>query len=261
MHDEWVLIERKGAAGVITINRPDVHNAWGREQLLRVEKALNEFAADPAVHAVILTGAGEKAFIAGGDIADLESRRSIDHYNDMGEIIHRVFRKFETYDKVTIAAVNGLALGGGTEILLCMDIRILGDHVRLGLPEINLGMFPGAGGTQRLLRQIPLCKAKELMFTGEWINAQDALSLGIANRVVPKATVMDEALAFAQKMATKSPLALKLIKRALLQGADMPLGAALAYEHSLIALAFESQDMHEGCRAFLEKRPARFKGR
>jgi enoyl-CoA hydratase len=261
MHDDWVLIERKGAAGVITINRPDVHNAWGREQLLRVEHALDQFAVDSEVRAVILTGAGEKAFIAGGDIADLESRRGIEHYNDMAEIIHRVFRRFETYDKVTIAAVNGLALGGGTEILLCMDIRILGEHVRLGLPEINLGMMPGAGGTQRLLRQIPLSKAKELMFTGEMINAQEALSLGIANRVVAKGRVMDEALAFTEKMATKSPLALKLIKRAMLQGADMPLSAALAYEHSLIALAFESDDMHEGCRAFLGKRPAQFKGR
>lgn len=261
MREDWVLVERKGAAGVITINRPDVHNAWGREQLLRVEQALDEFAVDPQVHAVILTGAGEKAFIAGGDIGDLESRRSIEHYNDMGEIIHRVFRRFETYDKVTIAAVNGLALGGGTEILLCMDIRILGEHVRLGLPEINLGMFPGAGGTQRLLRQIPLCKAKELMFTGDWINAQEALNLGIANRIVPKASVFEEAVAFAEKIATKSPLALKLIKRALLNGGDMPLSAALAYEHSLISLAFESQDMHEGCRAFLEKRPAKFEGR
>jgi len=260
MRDEGVPVERKGAAGVIPTNRPDVHNAWGREQLLCVEQALDQFAVDPEVHAVILTGAGEKAFIAGGDIADLESRRSIDHYNDMGEIIHRVFRRFETYDKVTIAAVNGLALGGGTEILLCVDIRILGEHVRLGLPEINLGMFPGAGGTQRLLRQSPLCKAKELMFTGEWITAQEALALGIANRVVAKEIVMENALAFAQKMATKSPLALKLIKRALLQGGDMPLNAALAYEHSLIALAFESHDMHEGCRAFLEKRPAQFKG-
>jgi len=127
------------------------------------------------------------------------------------------------------------------------------------LPEINLGMFPGAGGTQRLLRQIPLCKAKELMFTGEWITAQEALALGIANRVVAKEIVMENALAFAQKMATKSPLALKLIKRALLQGGDMPLNGTLAYEHSLIALAFESHDMHEGCRAFLEKRPAQFK--
>jgi len=260
MNDDWILVERKGVSGVITVNRPDVHNAWGREQLLRVERALDDFAADPEVRAVILTGAGSKAFIAGGDIADLETRRGIAHYADMGEIIHRVFRRFETFDKLTIAAVNGLALGGGTEIILCMDIRILGDHVRLGLPEINLGMFPGAGGTQRLLRQIPLCKAKELMFTGEWIGAQEAVSLGIANRVVPKGSELAEALAFAEKVAAKPQFAIKLIKRALLHGGDMPLPAALAYEHSLIALAFESEDMHEGARAFLEKRPAKFRG-
>jgi len=261
MQADWVLIERKGAAGVITINRPDVYNAWDREMLLKVEAALDDFAVDPDVHAVILTGAGEKAFIAGGDIKDLSSRRGIEHYNDMGEIIHRVFRRFETFDKVTIGAVNGLALGGGTEILLCLDIRILADHARLGLPEINLGMFPGAGGTQRLLRQIPLCRAKELMFTGEWITADEAVNLGLANRVVPAATLMDDALKFAEQIATKSPFALKLIKRALLHGGDMALPAALAYEQSLISLAVESEDMHEGCNAFLEKRPAEFKGR
>lgn len=122
-------------------------------------------------------------------------------------------------------------------------------------------MFPGAGGTQRLLRQVPLCRAKELMFTGEWITADEAVSLGLANRVVPAASLMDEALKFAEQMATKSPLALKLIKRALLHGGDMALPAALAYEHSLISLAVESEDMHEGCNAFLEKRQAQFKGR
>ena len=146
MQDDWILASRNGAAGVITINRPDVYNAWNREMLLKVEATLDEFAADPAIRAVILTGAGDKAFIAGGDIADLESRRGIAHYTDMADVIHRVFRRFETFEKVTIAAVNGLALGGGTEILLCMDIRLLADHARLALPEINLGMFPGAGG-------------------------------------------------------------------------------------------------------------------
>ena len=261
MQDTWVLVERRGAAGVITINRPDVHNAWDRDMLLRVEQALDGFADDPEVHAVILTGAGEKAFIAGGDIADLESRRGIGHYNDMSEVIHRVFRRFETYDKVTIAAVNGLALGGGTEIVLCTDLRLLADHARLGLPEINLGMFPGAGGTQRLIRQIPLCRAKEMMLLGQWITAPEAVSLGLANRVVPRAALMDEALAIAEALKGKSPLAVKMIKRAVLHGADMPLGAALPYEQTLISLAFESEDMHEGCRAFLEKRPAAFKGR
>lgn len=261
MKDEWVLVERRGCAGVITINRPDVHNAWGREMLLRVEAALDEFAVDDEIRAVILTGAGEKAFIAGGDIGDLESRRGVAHYQDMGEVIHRLYRKFENHDKVTIAAVNGLALGGGTEILLCADIRLLADHARLGLPEINLGMFPGAGGTQRLTRQIPLCRAMEMLLTGEWLGAEEAVRLGLANRVVPRASLMDEALALAAKIGTKSPLAVKLIKRAVLQGRDMPMSAALGFEQALISIAFESEDMHEGCRAFLEKRPPQFKGR
>ncbi len=261
MEDSWVLVETKGAAGVITINRPEVHNAWDREMLLRVEAALDGFETDERVRAVILTGAGEKAFIAGGDIADLESRRGIAHYNDMSEIIHRLFRRFETFPKATIAAVNGLALGGGTEIILCTDIRLLADHVRLGLPEINLGMFPGAGGTQRLMRQIPFCRAAELMLTGSWIDAGQAVALGLANRVVPRADLMTEALALAELAASKSPFAVKLIKQAMLHGGEMPLNAALKYEQALISLAFESEDMHEGCRAFLEKRTPEFKGR
>lgn len=261
MKDEWVLVERKGCAGVITINRPDVHNAWGREMLLKVETALDEFNTDPTVRVVILTGAGEKAFLAGGDIGDLESRRGVEHYQDMSEVIHRVYRKFETLDKVTIVAVNGLALGGGTEIILCADIRLLADHARLGLPEINLGMFPGAGGSQRIIRQIPLCRAKEMMLTGEWLTANEAVALGLANRVVPRAELMDVALALAEKVGAKSPFAAKLIKRAVLNGADMPLSAALGYEQALISIAFESEDMHEGCRAFLEKRKPDFKGR
>jgi enoyl-CoA hydratase len=261
MHDDWVRVSRNGAAGIITINRPDVYNAWDREMLLKVEATLDEFAANPDVRAVILTGAGDKAFIAGGDIADLESRRGIAHYGDMSEVIHRVFRRFETFEKVTIAAVNGLALGGGTEIVLCMDIRLLADHARLALPEINLGMFPGAGGTQRLIRQIPLCRAKELMFTGDRITADEAVALGLANRVVPRDKLMEEALALANRIASKSPLAIKLIKDAVVNGADMPLAAALPFERALISLAFESEDMHEGCRAFLEKRSATFKGR
>jgi enoyl-CoA hydratase len=261
VNDDWVLVERKGCAGVITINRPDVYNAWDRDMLLTVDAALDDFGADAAVRAVILTGAGDKAFIAGGDISDLESRRGVAHFQDMSEVIHRLYRKFETFDKVTIAAVNGLALGGGTEIILCANIRLLADHASLGLPEINLGMFPGAGGTQRLIRQIPLCRAMEMMVTGERLSATDAVALGLANRVVPRASLMDEALAVAEKVGAKSPFAIKLIKRAVLNGGDMPLSAALAYEQALISIAFESEDMHEGCRAFLQKRRPDFKGR
>ena len=261
MDKSWVLAEKIGSAGIITINRPEMFNAWDRDMLLRAEEILGEFERDPEVRAIILTGAGEKAFLAGGDINDLNSRKSIAHYADMAEVIHRVYRRFETCEKVTIGAINGLALGGGVEIMLCLDFRLLADHVRLGLPEINLGIFPGAGGTQRLIRQIPLCRAKEMMLTGDWINAEEAVSFGLANRVVPRGELMEAALELAEKIATKSPLIVKMVKELVLNGADMPLSAALPYEKAMIALAFESEDKTEGCNAFIGKRPAKFKGR
>jgi enoyl-CoA hydratase len=210
---------------------------------------------------IILTGAGERAFVAGGDIADLNSRAGLAHYQEFAEVVHRVFRKVEISDKPTIAAVNGYALGGGTELVLATDIRVLADTARLGLPEIRLGLFPGAGGTQRLLRQIPSCRAREMMFTGEHITAQEAVAIGLANRVVPKAQVLPMARQIAEKIAANSPLVLKLLKRTLVNGSDMPLSAALAYEHSMIGLVFDTADAHEGCSAFLAKRGANFLGK
>ena len=175
-------------------------------------------------------------------------------------MIHRVFRRFEDCDKPTIGAINGWALGGGTELLLTLDIRLVAEDAKLGLPEITLGLFPGAGGSQRIIRQIPLCRAKELMFTGDQITAAEAVTLGLCNRTVPKAELMAQALALADRIAQKSPLTLKLLKRSLRQGVEMPLGAALSYEQAIIGLVLDSNDAHEGCRAFLEKRPAQFKG-
>ena len=157
--------------------------------------------------------------------------------------------------------MNGWALGGGTELILALDIRILSEKSKLGLPEITLGLFPGAGGTQRIIRQIPLCRAKQLMFTGDQIGAQEAVDLGLANQVVPSEELMKTVYEEANKIAQKSPLVLKLLKRGLLHGADMPLSAALPYEQSLIGLVLDSEDAHEGCTAFLEKRPANFKGK
>jgi enoyl-CoA hydratase len=138
------------------------------------------------VHVIVVTGAGERAFVAGGDIGDLNSRQGWAHYLEFAETVHRAFRMIETCDKPTIGAINGWALGGGAELLLAVDIRILADNARLGLPEINLGLFPGAGGTQRLIRQVPLCRAKEIMFTGDPISAEEAVAIGLANRVVPR---------------------------------------------------------------------------
>lgn len=261
MVPELALIEKRGRVGLITINRPEVLNALDIPTLQALENAVDALDADPDIRAIVITGAGDRAFVAGGDIADLVTRDGLAHYQTYGEIIHRVFRRIETCDKPTLGAINGWALGGGTELLLTLDIRLVAEDAQLALPEIVLGLFPGAGGSQRMIRQIPLCRAKELMFAGERIGAAEAVALGLCNRAVPRDRLLDETLALAGRIAEKSPLVLKLLKRSLQHGADMPLGAALAYEQAMIGLAFDSDDAHEGCRAFLEKRKADFRGR
>jgi enoyl-CoA hydratase len=256
-----ILTEVADGIGILTINRPSVLNALDIPTLLGLETAFGALEADAGVRVIILTGAGEKAFVAGGDIADLKSRQGLRHYQEFAEVVHRVFRRIEACDKATIAAVNGYALGGGTELILATDIRILADTARLGLPEITLGLFPGAGGTQRMIRQVPLCRAKEIMFTGEHISAAEAVAIGLANHVVPRTEVLSAAKALAAKIAAKSPLVLKLLKRTLRHGSEMPLSAALAYEQAMIGLVLDTKDSKEGCGAFLEKRPPRFTGR
>ena len=259
MSEPAVLSDVEGAIGVITINRPDKLNALDLATIEAMQAALSAMEANPAVRVIIFTGAG-KAFIAGGDIADLNSRRGLAHYNEFAGPIHDLFRNIEICDKPTIGAVNGWALGGGCELMLALDIRIVSEKARIGVPEITLGLFPGAGGTQRLIRQIPLCRAKELMFAGDHISAEEAVAIGLANRAVAPDELMPACKALAEKIAVKSPLALRLLKRTMANGADMALPSALAHEQAMISLALDSEDAHEGCSAFLEKRDANFTG-
>ena len=259
MSDELVAVTREGAVALLTINRPDKLNALDQPTLEALERAVDAADKDPAVHAILITGAG-RAFVAGGDIADLESRRGLAHYLEFAEVIHRVFRRIETSDTPTIAAVNGWALGGGAELMLAIDIRYVSESAKIGVPEITLGLFPGAGGSQRLSRQVPQCRAREMMFAGEPISATEAVAIGLANKVVADDALMAAAMALAQKIASRSPLVLKLLKRALIAGGDMPLPSALAHEQAMISLVLDSDDAHEGCRAFLEKRAPDFQG-
>lgn len=255
-----ILLRIEDAQAWITINRPETLNALNVATLLELETALTAAEGNPEVRVIVFTGAGERAFVAGGDIADLDSRLGLPHYLEFAEVIHRVTRRIELCDKPTIAAVNGWALGGGTELILTTDVRVVAEKARLGLPEITLGVFPGAGGSQRFIRQIPPCRAKELMFTGDQITAQEALALGLVNHVVAADQLVAKVKEIAAKIAAKSPLTLKLLKRAMAHGIDMPMQAALQYEQAIIGLVFDSKDAHEGCRAFLEKRAANFKG-
>ena len=260
MTDAPIILTREGPVGIITINRPDTLNALDIPTIRAMNVTLDEVAKDDGIRVLVFTGAG-RAFIAGGDIADLNSRQGLPHYLEFAEDIHQLFRRIETFDKPTIGAINGFALGGGTEMILALDIRILSDKAKLGLPEINLGLFPGAGGTQRIIRQLPLCRAKEIMFTGDMLTPDEAVATGLANRVVPHDSLMDEVMQTAQKIASKSPLVLKLLKRALVDGGDMPLASALRHEQAMIGLVLDSADAHEGCSAFLEKRAAKFEGK
>ena len=261
MSERLVTTKIEDSIGILMINRPSALNALDMATLTALEASFQALEADPAVHVIVLTGAGERAFVAGGDIADLNSRQGLSHYLEFAEVIHRALRRIEVCDKPTISAINGWALGGGTELLLATDIRVVVDTAQLGLPEITLGIFPGAGGTQRLMRQISPCKARELMFTGDRITAAQALDLGLVNKVVPQERLTEETLALAGRIANKSPLVLKLLKRTLVHGPDMPLPSALAHEQAMIGLVLDSKDAHEGCTAFLEKRLGKFMGR
>ena len=257
---ENLLLAREAAVAVVTINRPQVLNALNVPALDDLRRAIADLTDDHSVRAVIVTGAGEKAFVAGADISELAGQRPSES-RDHARRGQHVFDLIERMGKPVIAAINGFALGGGCELAMACTIRIAADTARLGQPEINLGIIPGYAGTQRLARLIGRGRALEMLLTGEHVNAAEAFRLGLVNRVVPAGQLMDDARKLAGSLAAKAPIAMRFIIDAVNKGLDMPLAEAQNYEATLFGLVASTDDMREGTKAFLEKRKAEFRGK
>ena len=257
---EFVAIERTGAVAVVTIQRPDKLNALNAKVVADLARAFESLAAgaDP-VRAAVLTGAG-KAFVAGADIAEMASLTTVEakRFSDAG---HALCARIEALAFPVIAAVNGFALGGGCEIALACDFIYAAENAKLGQPEVGLGVLPGFGGTQRLVRRVGAARARELIYTGDKITAAQALAIGLVNAVFPAAELLDKAKETALKIAAQGPLAVAASKRVLLRGEDIDLPAACELEAQAFASLFGSEDQRAGMRAFLEKGKPAFAGK
>ena len=255
-----ILFERAGAIATITVNREKVLNALNEATTAEIFRALREVEEDDGLRVAILTGKGEKAFVAGADINELRAMPSATAARLMSQRSHEVGLFIGRMTKIVIAAINGFALGGGCELAMSCDIRLAADTARLGQPEINLGAIPGWGGTQRLPRLVGPGMAKLLNLTGEMIGAEEALRIGLVERVYPAAELMGAARTLAQQIAAKAPLAVAAIKQAINRGMDMPLAEACMYEAALFGEIVATEDAKEGTGAFLEKRKPTWKG-
>ena len=256
---ETVQLDRRDRIAVITINRPEKRNALNIQTRAEGAAILDELRADDSVRVVIITGAGDKAFIAGADIAEFAERTAISQREIMLE--RGLFNAVDTFPKPIIAMVNGYCLGGGCEVALACDIRVASETASFGQPEINLGIIPGGGGTQRLTHLVGEGKAMEMILTGEIIDAQTAFNLGLVNHVVPADQLETKTMEIANRMAEKSPIALRLAKEAIKLASRSNLDEGLRREVDLFALCFSSEDKDEGVKAFLEKRKPEFKGK
>ena len=244
----------------VELNRPQALNALNKEVFETLGRIMDEIASDDQVKAVILTGTGEKAFAAGADVEELKQLNTIEA-GHFALVAHEVQEKLSGLPKPTIAALNGFTLGGGCELAMCCDIRIASEKAKLGQPEINLGIIPGGGGTQRLARLVGIAKAKELIFTGRILSAQEALQIGLVNMVVKPEELWAAAKQLALTVAAKSGPAVALAKRSIDEGSEMNLSGALHYEMECFAQCFSTEDHHEGIGAFLEKRAPVFRHR
>jgi len=257
---ENLLLEQSGAVAIITVNRPKVLNALNAPTLDELRRAVLDMKRDDGVRVVVLTGAGEKSFIAGADINELAVQTPITG-REHALLGQHVFDLFENLGKPVIAAINGYALGGGCELAMACTLRIAADTAKIGQPEINLGIIPGYAGTQRLARLVGKGKAMELILTGAQITAAEAERIGLVNRVVPAASLMSEVRLLAASLANNAPIAMRYIINAINKGLEMPFAEACVFEATLFGLVAATEDMKEGTRAFLEKRKAEFKGR
>jgi len=256
---ETLLVERRERIAIVTINRPDKRNALNIKTREEGAAALEELRADDPVRVVVITGAGDKAFIAGADIAEFAGRTAVTQRDVMTG--RSLFTAIDNFPKPVIAMINGYCLGGGCELALACDLRIASERASFGQPEINLGIIPGGGGTQRLTHLVGEGKAMELILTGELINAQAAHAIGLVNTVVPHEELEAKTMEIANRIAEKSPIALRLAKEAVKTAARSSLDEGLRREIDLFALCFSSEDKGEGVKAFLEKRKPEFKGR
>ncbi|WP_027626669.1 short-chain-enoyl-CoA hydratase [Clostridium lundense] len=254
-----VILEKDGKIAIVTINRPNALNALNSETLKELDIVVDTLANDDEVLAVVLTGAG-KAFVAGADITEMKDLNTVQGRR-FGILGNKVFRKLETLEKPVIAAVNGFALGGGCEISMACDIRIASQKAKFGQPESGLGITPGFGGTQRLPRLVGMGMAKQLIYTGDIINAEEALRIGLVNKVVEPEKLMDEAKEMANKIANNAPIAVTLCKAAINKGMQCDIDTAIAYEAEVFGECFATEDQKEGMTAFVEKRDKCFKNR
>jgi len=256
---ETILTAVEEGVGTITINRPDSRNSLNTQVLGDIRQALAEFRHDQGVGVVVFTGAGDRAFAAGADIGELRERTALDA---LASIMQGVYDEIETFEKPTIAAVNGFALGGGCELAMACDIRIASENARFGLPEVTLAIIPGAGGTQRLSRLVGKGKAMEMILTGEMVDAEEAHRIGLVTQVVEEGeSLMDRVRETAAAILQKGPLAVRLAKLAIQTGFEADQKTGLVIERLAQAVLFNTEDKREGTSAFLEKREPRFEGR
>jgi enoyl-CoA hydratase len=257
---EIVKIDKQGAVATVTLDRPKALNALNAATLRELGAAIAELDTDPAVRVCILTGGGEKAFVAGADISEMAGM-TVDQARRFALGGGAIAEQLSRSPRPWIAAVNGFALGGGCELALACDFVYASKHAKFGQPEVNLGVIPGFGGTQRLLRRCGLAKAKELIFSGDIVNAEEALRIGLADAVFEPADLLGKARAMAEKIASKGPLAIARAKKVIDVGQSMSLEHACTLEADTFASLFDTADQKEGMKAFLEKRPAAFQGR